>query len=65
MGFLYASGLASVEANGGKALLHYSFGAMASSPWAQMALAYRYWSGIGVSPSCETALTYYRKVLDL
>ena len=27
-----------------------------------MALAYRYWSGIGVSPSCEKALDYYRRV---
>jgi len=62
LGFLYATGLSALEANGAKALLHYTFASIGGSPWAQMALAYRYWSGIGVSPSCEKALDYYRRV---
>jgi len=62
LGFLYATGISSLEANGAKALLHYTFASFGGSPWAQMALAYRYWSGIGVSPSCEKALDYYRRV---
>lgn len=64
MGLLYATGLGGVEASGAKALLHYTFGAIGGSSWAQMALAYRYWSGIGVSPSCEKALDFYRRVIS-
>jgi len=62
LGFLYATGISSLTANGAKALLYYTFASFGGSPWAQMALAYRYWSGIGVSPSCEKALDYYRRV---
>lgn len=29
-----------------------------------MALAFRYWSGISVAQSCESALKYYRLVAD-
>ena len=45
-----------------KALVYYTFGALGGNQWAQMALAYRYWAGIGVQSNCETALTYYRMV---
>ena len=62
MGFLYATGLGGLESNGAKALLYYTFAAIGGSAWAQMALAYRYWSGIGVTPSCEKALDFYRRV---
>ncbi len=62
MGFLYATGLGGLESNGAKALLYYTFAALGGSAWAQMALAYRYWSGIGVTPSCEKALDFYRRV---
>lgn len=47
-----------------KALLHYTFGALGGNTWAQMALGYRYWSGITVTPSCERALDFYRQVAD-
>ena len=36
--------------------------AFGGSSWAQMALGYRYWSGMGVATSCEKALDYYRRV---
>ena len=58
---MYATGLWR-NSSQAKALLLYTFGALGGNPWAQMALAYRYWAGISVHPSCETALTYYRKV---
>merc|ERR1711892_7206 len=41
---------------------YYTFGAFGGSSWAQMALGYRYWSGMGVATSCEKALDYYRRV---
>jgi TPR repeat protein len=36
-----------------KALLYYTFAAFGGSSWAQMAVGYRYWSGMGVATSCE------------
>lgn len=45
-----------------KALLHYTIAALGDNTWAQMALGYRYWSGISLANSCEKALEYYRKV---
>ena len=62
MAFLYGTGLAGLEPSSAKALIHYTFGALGGSPWAQMAMGYRFSSGIGVSPSCEKALDYYRRV---
>lgn len=59
---MFATGLGGLEASGAKALLYYTFGAVGGSTWAQMAVAYRHWSGIGVSPSCEKALDFYRRV---
>lgn len=35
---------------------------LGDNTWAQMALGYRYLSGLGVPASCEKALDYYRKV---
>lgn len=46
------------------ALLHYTFGAFGGSPFAQMALGYRYWAGMGVATSCEKALDHYRRVAE-
>uniref|UniRef100_A0A6P7G3Y7 Protein sel-1 homolog 1 n=1 Tax=Diabrotica virgifera virgifera TaxID=50390 RepID=A0A6P7G3Y7_DIAVI len=63
LGFLYATGLA-VNVSQPKALIHYTFGAIGGNHFAQMALAYRYWSGITVPASCEKALDYYRQVAD-
>jgi SEL1 protein len=42
--------------------LYYTFAAFGGNSWAQMALGYRYWSGMGVATSCEKALDYYRRV---
>lgn len=45
-----------------KALIHYTLSALGGNSFAQMALGYRYWSGITVQNSCEKALDFYRKV---
>ena len=63
-GFLHATGT-SVNSSQSKALLHYSFAAFGGSSFAQMALGYRYWAGVGVATSCEKALDYYRRVVRL
>jgi len=61
MAFLYATGTV-VNSSQSQALLYYTFGAFGGSSWGQMALGYRYWSGMGVATSCEKALDYYRRV---
>ena len=45
-----------------KALIYYTFAASSGNTFAQMALAFRHWSGISVMSSCESAMNYYRKV---
>ncbi|VDP02014.1 unnamed protein product [Soboliphyme baturini] len=45
-----------------KALTHYMFAALGGDVWAQMVLGYRYLNGVNLHQSCESALTYYRKV---
>ena len=44
--------------------MYYTFAALGGDSIAQMALAFRYWSGISVAQSCESALKYYRLVAD-
>merc|ERR1719400_2405235 len=61
LGFLFATGTV-VNSSQSRALLYYTFGAFGGSSWAQMALGYRFWSGMGVATSCEKALDYYRRV---
>ena len=61
MAFLYATGSV-VTSSQSQALLYYTFGAFGGSQRAQMALSYRYWSGMGAATSCEKALDYYRRV---
>merc|ERR1712045_196651 len=51
-----------VNSSQSQALLYYTFAAFGGNPFAQMALGYRYWSGMGVATSCEKALDYYRRV---
>lgn len=51
-----------VEPSQAKALVYYTFAALSGNTFAQMALAFRHWSGISVMSSCESALNYYRKV---
>ena len=45
-----------VNSSQAKALLYYTFAAFGGSSWAQMAVGYRYWSGMGVATSCEKVL---------
>uniref|UniRef100_A0A6M2E3V6 Putative extracellular protein sel-1 n=1 Tax=Xenopsylla cheopis TaxID=163159 RepID=A0A6M2E3V6_XENCH len=61
LGFLYSIGYG-VEVSQARALVHYTTAALGGNEWAQMALGYRYWSGITVAPSCEKALEFYRSV---
>lgn len=63
-GFLYASGLA-VNVSQAQALVHYTFAAIGGNIWANMALGYRYWSGISIATSCERALDFYKQVADI
>ncbi|KAF3830954.1 hypothetical protein GH733_002192 [Mirounga leonina] len=46
------------------ALVYYTFGALGGNLIAHMVLGYRYWAGIGVLQSCESALTHYRLVAN-
>lgn len=61
LGFMYAAGIG-FNVSQAKALLHYTIAALGDNTWAQMALGYRYWSGISLANSCEKALEFYRKV---
>ncbi|CAK1583991.1 unnamed protein product [Parnassius mnemosyne] len=61
MGFLYATGIG-VSVSQARALVHYTIGAIEGSDYAQMALAYRYWSEVTVPSSCPKALQLYMKV---
>ncbi len=61
LGFLYGAGL-SVKSSQAKALTYFTFSALGSNNYAQMALGYRYWLSINVDTNCEVALSYYRKV---
>lgn len=61
LGFMYSAGLG-VEPSHSKALVYYTFAAACDNIFAKMILAYRYWSGITVHQSCETALKVYNDV---
>ncbi|KAH0568920.1 protein sel-1 homolog 1 [Cotesia glomerata] len=64
MGFFYALGLQGIKTSQAKALLHYTIAAIGGDTRAQMAVGYRYWVGVFTRPSCESALSYYRKVAN-
>ncbi|KAF6760305.1 hypothetical protein DFP72DRAFT_102262 [Ephemerocybe angulata] len=60
LAFFHASGYREVvPVDQGKAQLYYTFAANGGDKGAQMALGYRYWSGIGTQESCKRALTWY------
>ena len=60
LAFFHATGYKDVvPVNQGKAQLYTTFAANGGDKGAQMALGYRYWSGIGTSESCERALAWY------
>lgn len=61
LGFMYASGIGK-NVSQAKAILHYTFAALGDNTWAQMAMGYRYWGGVGVPNSCEQALEFYQRV---
>ncbi|KAF7657692.1 hypothetical protein LDENG_00023350 [Lucifuga dentata] len=46
------------------ALVYYTFGALGGNLVAHMILGYRYWGGVGVPQSCESALTHYKLVAN-
>lgn len=58
---MYATGIG-YNISQSKALVHYTMAAVGDNAFAQMALGYRYWSGVTVPNSCEKALDFYRKV---
>lgn len=58
---MYAAGIG-FNVSQSRALVHYTIAALGDNSWAQMALGYRYWSGISLANSCEKALEFYRKV---
>lgn len=47
-----------------KGQLYFTFAANGGDRGAQMALAYRYWSGIGTSESCEHANAWYGRAAE-
>ncbi|KIM40271.1 hypothetical protein M413DRAFT_446444 [Hebeloma cylindrosporum] len=60
LSFFHATGYKGVTSvDQGKAQLYSTFAANGGDKGAQMALAYRYWTGIGTSESCERALAWY------
>lgn len=60
LAFFHSTGYKGVvPVNQAKAQLYWTFAANGGDKGAQMALAYRYWSGIGTVESCESALTWY------
>ena len=60
LGFLYATGYRDVvPVDQAKAQLYLTFAAHGGHRGAQMALGYRYWSGIGVAEDCMAALNWY------
>ena len=44
-----------------KAQLYYTFAAAGGHRGAQMALGYRYWTGIGVGEDCAKAVEWYER----
>ncbi|VDK24309.1 unnamed protein product [Anisakis simplex] len=62
LAFLHGTGIGVPESSQAKALIYYTFSALGGNPLSQMALGYRYWSGISVPINCERALAWYKKV---
>ncbi|PFH52111.1 hypothetical protein AMATHDRAFT_74407 [Amanita thiersii Skay4041] len=65
LAFFYATGYHNiVPVDQAKAQLYYTFAANGGDKGAQMALAYRYWSGIGTQESCERAMLWYETAAE-
>ncbi|XP_065660779.1 protein sel-1 homolog 1 isoform X2 [Hydra vulgaris] len=63
LGFVYGIGL-TVPSSQAKMLIYSTFSALGGDVYSQMMLGYRSYMGIGVTKSCESALTYYKKVAE-
>ncbi|KAI0365575.1 HCP-like protein [Pilatotrama ljubarskyi] len=65
VGFLHSTGYHSVvPVDQAKAQLYLTFAAHGNDKGAQMALGYRYWSGIGVAENCMAALDWYEDAAE-
>ena len=62
LAFFHATGYHNVvPVDQAKAQLYYTFAANGGDKSAQMALGYRYWSGIGTLQGCRSALDWYER----
>ena len=62
LGFFYATGYHDVtKVDQARAQLYYTFAAAGGHRGAQMALGYRYWTGIGVREDCTKAVEWYER----
>lgn len=65
LGFFHSSGYQDVvPVDQAKAQLYLTFAGHGGHKGAQMAMGYRYWSGIGVAEDCMTALTWYEDAAE-
>lgn len=63
--FMHATGYHDVvPVDQAKAQLYYTFAAHGGDKGAQMALGYRYWSGIGAVEDCGRALEWYEQAAE-
>ena len=65
LAFFHATGYQNVvPVDQAKAQLYYTFAAHGGDRAAQMALGYRYWTGIGVVEDCERAVEWYHAAAE-
>ncbi len=65
LAFFYSTGYQHVvPVDQAKTQLYLTFSAHGGHKGAQMALGYRYWSGIGVAENCMTALGWYQEAAE-
>jgi SEL1 protein len=65
LAFFHATGYADVvPIDQAQALLYYTFAAQGGHKGAQMAMGYRYWSGIGTVEDCGRAVEWYEAAAD-
>ncbi|KAI9508559.1 hypothetical protein F5148DRAFT_1195612 [Russula earlei] len=65
LAFFHATGYQNVvPVDQARAQLFYTFAAHGGDKAAQMALGYRYWTGIGVVEDCEVAVEWYRAAAE-
>ncbi|KAJ7668547.1 hypothetical protein DFH06DRAFT_1182031 [Mycena polygramma] len=65
LAFFYATGYQKIiPVDQARAQLYYTFAANGGDKGAQMALAYRYWSGIGTLEDCNRAVDWYERAAE-